>query len=409
MENEAKEKNRKQLPPGVSRRKDGRYQGRFTYKGKRYTLYDKDLKKLVKKISDMKYELEHGIQGDASNVIFDKWFQVWLNEYKKNIVKESTYISYEANYLHYVKPYIGNMKLEEIGTIDIQKLYNRLLELNLSVGTVELVNANLCNIFRQAVKSGLITKNPCSGVVIPREKKKEPRVLTMYEQTLFLQAIQGDFYETLYLLALFTGLRIGEVTGLTWDDIDFKNSFMVINRTLLYLKDPITKRYVFKFQTPKSSTSQRIIPLLDVLLNLLKEHQKKQFVLKKKMGEKWKPLKGFENLIFTTRFGTPVQEVYIVKKMDLITGRMNNLEYENAKREGRRPALMEKITPHTLRHSFATRAFEYGMTPKSVQEFLGHSNLNITMNLYTHVTLEKKFKEMNKMSGLFDDEEIFMV
>lgn len=114
-------------------------------------------------------------------------------------------------------------------------------------------------------------------------------------------------------------------------------------------------------------------------------------------GGQWTPVPGLENLVFTTRNGTPVQEVYIVKYLKRVTARLNEKEEKKAAKEGREPQIFEPITPHTLRHTFATRAFEYGMMPKTVQEILGHSNLSITMDLYTHVTNDTKIKEMKKI------------
>ena len=393
-------RNKKPLPKGISLRKDGRYQGRFTFNGKRYTYYSRDVKELQKKMADARYELEHGIYGSGLDITLNHWFDVWMKEYKLLTVKNSTILLYSLNYERYVKESIGNYLLKDIKTIHIQKIYNEMHRQGLSLGTIQIVNSVLNNLFSQAVKNDYLMKNPCMGAILPKGEKKEPRVLTFYEQTLFLAAISGDFYEPLYQIALCTGLRIGELSALTWEDINFEKKSLSVSRTLLYQKDYRTGEYGFRFQTPKSGSSKRIVPLIPDAVQILKKHQKAQKVYIMANLEEWNPVTAMDNLIFTTRHGTPIQEAHMVKRLAAVTGKMNRLEKEIAAKENRMPCIIENITPHTLRHSFATRAFENGLAPKTVQELLGHSNMNITMDLYTHVTYDTKKREMQKMSKI---------
>lgn len=389
---------KKPLPKGVSLRKDGRYQGRFTFNGKRYTYYSRDLKDVQKKMADARYELEHGIYGSGLDITLDHWFEIWMREYKLLTVKNSTILLYSLNYERYVKEYIGNYLLKDIKTIHIQKIYNEMHHQGLSLGTIQIVNSILNNLFSQAIKNDYLIKNPCLGAILPKTPKKERRVLTSHEQLVFLTAISSDFYEPLYQIALCTGLRIGELSALTWDDINFEEKTLSVSKTLLYQKDYYTGEYGFRCQEPKSNTSCRVLPLIPDAVQTLKRHQKSQYTYKLANHALWQPAKGLENLVFTTRNGTPVQESYVVKRLAAVTNKMNRLEACEAKKENRTPYTFETITPHTLRHSFATRAFENGLAPKTVQELLGHSNMNITMDLYTHVTHETKKQEMKKMA-----------
>lgn len=251
--------------------------------------------------------------------------------------------------------------------------------------------------FTQAVKNDLIMKNPCYGAVLPKAVKKERRVLTSEEQKLFMKEIAGDFYGPICMLALATGLRIGELMGLTWDDIDFEEHLLYVNRTLLYQKTYGEEENTYQIQIPKSENSRRVVLMIPDVEKLLKRHRKEQMEHILLYGENWQPVKGMENLVFTTRKGTPVQEVYIVKYLKRVTRRLNEREQILAAKERRELEIFESITPHTLRHTFATRAFEHGMMPKTVQEILGHFNLSITMDLYTHVTNDTKIKEMQKI------------
>ncbi|WP_310603763.1 tyrosine-type recombinase/integrase [Anaerosporobacter sp.] len=389
------------LPSGITMRKDGRYQGRFTCNGKRYTLYDKNLRTLKKRLADAKYEAEHGYYCTGGQVTLENWYQTWLEEYKSVVVKNSTILLYTTSYERYIANSLGNRRLKDIRTIHIQKLYNDLQKNGLSVGTIQIVHSVLFNIFKLALKNDILLKNPCIGAEIPREDKKEPRVLSAREQAIFLENICGNYYESLLKVALGTGLRIGELLGLTWEDIDFNTSTISITRTLLYMKNRQTGHYCFQVQTPKSHSSKRIVPLIPSLALLLKDHKKYQHVLRTARGPFWTPLPNMDNLVFTTKNGTPIQEVYIVKCLNTVTEKINRIEHQQALYENRDPIPFEKITPHTLRHSFATRAFENGLAPKTVQELLGHSNINLTMNLYTHVTQDIKVREMEKLYHLF--------
>lgn len=394
---------RRKLPSGICQRKDGRFQGRFTFNGKRYTIYDRDLDTLKKKLIEAQYELEHGVYGNATNLTMNQWFDIWLTEYKLAVVKNSTIMLYTSNYNRYIRYVIGGRSLRDIKTLHVQKLYMDMKKQGLSLGTIQIVNAILNNLFSQAIKNDILTKNPCVGAVLPKETKKEPRVMTRQEQKVFMEILKDNFYEAICLLALSTGLRIGELTALKWSDIDFKHHIIRVERTLLYQKDYHTGENTFRCQTPKSETSKRQIPMIKEVEQIIMEHREKQRLFILKRGSAWKPLKGMEDLVFTTRNGTPVQEVYLVKTLQKITEAMNKYETEKAKNTNRPPIVYKKITPHTLRHTFATRAFENGLAPKTVQEILGHAKLSITMDLYTHVTLETKKKEMRKLEGILLD------
>lgn len=129
----------------------------------------------------------------------------------------------------------------------------------------------------------------------------------------------------------------------------------------------------------------------------LRIHKLQQNTLKAELGDRYQPKEGFEELVFTSQFGSPLFETYINRNLARIVAEINKQEQALAKKEGREPVSFEKITPHALRHTFATRAFERGMKPKTVQEILGHSSLSMTMDLYTHVTEDVKVEEMKKL------------
>lgn len=393
----AKDKNGKQLPPGITLRSDGRYMGRFTHAGQRYTLYDDNVKHLRKAMDDMKYELEHGLRGKIDNVTLDKWVKIWLTEYKQNSVKDSTYVLYQNYYTWYISPQIGKIKVKDIKNVHIQKMINSMRDKDLSQNTMKKAYSIIYDIMNYALNNDMILKNPCTGVTIPKQQATKRRVMSVAEQEIFEKSIQGTTYEAIYKVALYTGMRIGEILGLTWEDIDFRNERIYVNRTLLCFQEAKGKPCVPKFQAPKTNAGSRVIPMVTEVTRALRMHRLHQNTLMAELGNHYQPKEGFENLVFTSQFGSPLFEPYINRNLSRIVSKINKQEQALAKKEGRDPVPFENVTPHALRHTFATRAFENGMKPKTVQEILGHNSLSMTMDLYTHVTENVKVEEMKKL------------
>lgn len=176
-------------------------------------------------------------------------------------------------------------------------------------------------------------------------------------------------------------------------DIDYSNKVIHIRKTLVYL--PTDEGMKFKMQTPKTRKSVRDIPLLENIEKILRRQyieQKKRIMM---MGDRWAPLEeeGLNNLIFTTEYGTPIDRNMITRTLHQIVNKMN-----------RSGISIEQFSPHAMRHSFATRCFERGIPAKVVQEVLGHSSLNMTMDLYTHVISDMKQSEMEKINCIFKAE-----
>lgn len=390
----------KSLPKGISKRADGRYQARFTFHGERRTLYDRDLKVLQKKLSDARYEMEHGIYMDGKNMTFDRFFQTWLSEIKANTVKENTISVYQEIYKVHINPQIGKMQVSTITKLVIQRLLNTMQKSGLSANTLAKTKAILYSVFKEAMENRMISYNPCENITIKRDKN-ERRVLSYEEQKKFLESISGSRYEPLCLLGLSTGLRIGELSGLRWSDINFDEKTLTVERTYIYLHDVEKHQMRDVFHSPKTKTSCRTIRLLDSILEMLKQHQINQAGEKARLGDAWQPIEDGEDLVFTTKNGKPVRGLNVAETLDHYVMRINELEEREAFKEGRDPVIFERITPHTLRHTFATRAFESGIPPKVVQQILGHSSLEMTMDLYTHVTEDVQSREIQKLSSFF--------
>ncbi|NSF08384.1 LysM peptidoglycan-binding domain-containing protein [Coprococcus comes] len=248
-------------------RKSGIYRGRFYYKGETYTKDNADLKKLVQEMEDLRYEVKHGIKGKGDNVTLNAWFDVWLNTHKKRSIKESTQVRYDDFYRRYIEKQIGKYRVTDFTPILIEHLLQNMADKDFSTKTIRDVYNILNAMFKYAVHNRIITFNPCAGVDIPKTKKKDIRVLTVEEQREVVEHAKGRMHENMILVALGTGLRSGELRGLTWEDINFQKREISINKTLVYIKDIETKsnavgyrelavngKYIRGFVTPKYSS-----------------------------------------------------------------------------------------------------------------------------------------------------------
>lgn len=388
------EEDKRILPRGITRCKDGRYQGRYTYEGHRYCIYSRNINELEEKLNDIRYEINHGIYAKQEQITLNTWYKTWITEYKALTVKKGTLESYQSMYDYYIRSVLGKKLIKDIRGEHIQKLLNSLCKEGYSKSTISLLHVLLKSLLEQAKKNELIKKNPVDMVTVPRiENKKQRRVLSIKEQEILLQELTGNELEILIRLGLATGMRIGELTGLEWCNIDFEKKEIKVSGTLKCSRESGE----FYKDTPKTEKSCRVIPILPRAEQLLKKQRLSQREQKLVKGKEWSPVKGLENLVFTRENGRPVAAQHIRQQMVHIAERINRKYYETGKIEEE----FKSFTPHTLRHTFATRALENGIPPKVVQEILGHSSITMTLDLYTHVLPKTKADEMKKMAALF--------
>ena len=403
----AVDKNGKPLPKGVSPRADGRYMGRFTYAGERYTLYDDDNPKRLKKaMDDMRYELEHGLYGSCKNITLDKWFDEYIKTYKEPILKESTVNHYRLYYRLYIQPDMGKKYIKDIKGIHVQKLYNELAKRGMKSNTIKKIANILHSTLKQAVRDDLLLKNPCEAADIPKTEQKERRVLTAKEQREFIDFVSDSAkwqrYYPLFIMAFGTGMRIGELLALRWNDLDFKEKSIRVNKTLQYIQVEGSRECKFIVQSPKTKQSIRTIPMLNNVAEVLKLHregQRKDIIM---LGGIWQKSdnKDLRNLVFTTDTGNPIDRNSINRTIKSIVSDINLKRAEQAGKDKRKAEIFPDFSAHTMRHSFATRCFEADIRPKVIQSFLGHSTLATTMDIYTHVTEENKKEEIEKIANV---------
>ena len=257
-------------------------------------------------------------------------------------------------------------------------------------------------LFHQAQMNGIVIINPVERAMLPKVEEKEKnarrRALTEQEQKIFLEcaARKKPFYADLFFVGFSTGMRIGEINALEWQDIDFYRMEIHINGTMIkvpgkeYYKGPV-----------KTTGSRRTVPMLPEIAKRLRKHKIEQAKLRMSLGDKWEPAKGLEHLVFTTMFGKPLMTLSVGRYIDSTVNAINREEERKALEEHRKPERMESFCPHSMRHTFATRALERGIPPKVVQGYLGHSSISVTMDIYTHVTSDLEHEEIKKMESQF--------
>ena len=221
----------------IRKRPDGRWEGRYstgfdpkTGKQIQKSVYGSSQKEVRQKISKITSEIDEGIYTDPCNMKLSTWLDIWHKEYTGN-VKPKTYSVYESHLRVHIKPYIGAVQLNKLSPHMIQQMYHQLMdERGLAPKSIKNVHGVLHRAMDQAIKLGYIRSNPSDAVILPRVEKPRLGIIEDDNMKAFLKEIKGDRYELVLFVTVFTGLRQGEVLGLTWDGVDFENSTLLINK-----------------------------------------------------------------------------------------------------------------------------------------------------------------------------------
>lgn len=349
-------------------------------------LYGSTVRELEEKIRDLKNELNNNITNNKE--FFGVFFKDWLYNTHMNNKKAATKERYDGIYRNYIdNSPIYYIKLKDLEPSDIQNYYNDLVSNGKSISVINNIHKLISPCIRYANISNRILKDFSKAIVLPKtsqnlSKSNDVIPFTLDEQLRFIEAIKSNDLEMLFITALDTGLRQGELFALTWNDIDLRNKIIYVNKTFKRVKNTDTGEYENIIQTPKTKKSIRAVPLPAHLIDKLKQYEIQQKELRIKVANLYED----NNLVFCNCFGRYLDSGNVLKKFKKI--------------------LKENDIPvrkfHDLRHTYATRLFELGEDPKTVQVLLGHSNISITLDTYTHVLDSLKDNAISKLNDLYN-------
>lgn len=370
----------------IRQRKDGRWEGRYTVgrdpgTGKQIqrSIYGDSQREVQKALQKALVSIEEGTFATPSKMTVTQWLSIWLNDYCIN-VKENTLVSYRTQVECNIVPFIGAIKLSALLPHHIQSMINKLSEKPLSAKSIKNVYGVLHKSLAQAVLNGYLTRNPCDGVQLPRVERKDISPLNETEIHAFLEACKGHRNENVFRVALFTGMREGELMGLTWDRIDFRAGTILIDRQLMHEKKA---GGAYKFAPTKTDAVRKITPA-PAVMRILQQIRAEQAENRLRAGSVWADTEGF---VFTDLLGKHLSGTTLAHE---------------AKRLG------EKIGKpgfrfHDLRHSYAVASIRAGDDMKTVSSNLGHATIAITMDVYASFTEDMARASSQRMEKYMRD------
>ena len=366
---------------------DGTWVGQITIgydpvtgKQKRRTFYGKTKAEVVKKMNEVLVDLERGTYIEPTNITLGNWIREWLDDRKPHLT-ESTYNVYEMLIRVHIEPVLGDVTLKNLQTRRIQKLLNEKFtngrvdgKGGLSSRTVKYIHQALNGCLSQAVKERIISFNPAEYCELPKQEVNDIRVFSHEELQRFLQIAEKESQHfPAFYLSISTGLRRGELLGLTWDDIDFENYSININKQLVR-----SKKDGLVFKSLKTKKSKRRIKVDNTAIAVLKNHKTKQSKTKLSLGEIYQD----NNLIFCTDIGMPLEPRNFNRHFYMLV----------------KKAKIPHTRLHDLRHLYATIAIESGVDLKIVSSILGHSSVRLTGDIYAHLTDKMQDEAVAKVS-----------
>lgn len=399
------DKNRITLRTGESQRSNGTYSYRWTSNdGRRHDIYANTLEELCEKEELAKIDQHDGIKTETRQITVNELFDMWCD--LKRGIKDNTLQNYKYMYNMFVRPSFGKLRVTAVKKSDVKRFYNKLADDRiLKVATIDTVHNILHQSFNMAVDDNIIRANPTENMLkelkkahnFTREKRK---ALTVDEQKLFINYLrtnqQYNHWYPVFAVMLGTGMRVGELVGLRWCDIDLEEGNINVNHTLVYYNKGDGNGCSFSINTPKTKAGERTIPMMDFV--------KEAFLLEKRNQEEMgitcrASIDCYTDFIFVNRFGDVQHQGTLNKAIRRIIRDCND-EVLLKSRE-KNPVLLPPFSCHSLRHTFTTRMCEEGVNVKVIQDILGHKDISTTLDIYTDVTKDLKKKEITSFERSF--------
>jgi integrase len=344
----------------ITRRRDGLYMARYTVQTptgpKRKTIYGKTRQNVSEKLNKALADRDGGLIFDVENLTVSEYLDRWLRDSAQGTVRASTYKSYGQQVRRYLKPSLGQMKLRKLSPMHVQGLCREMQDRGLSARTVQYAHAVLHRSLEQATRWGMVGRNVAEDVDLPQVKREEIRPLNRDQTRALLKAAEGHRLEALYIVAVHTGMRPGEMLALKWDDVDLDFGALQLNRAL---SDG-------EFTAPKTARSRRRIKLTTGSVKALRCHRKRQLEERMQRAGLWQD----QGLVFPSTVGTPLNHRNLVRSFKALL---------------KCAGLPPTVRLYDLRHTCATLLLTRNVHPKYVQELLGHASIVLTLDTYSHV------------------------
>ncbi len=367
----------KKRPSGdglIRKRSDGRWEGRIIVGQKQdgkfiyRSVFAKTQKELLPKLDELRSRYDGVELTEGSAVTLCDWLDKWMSEYKQGVLRASTYARYRSDIKNHITPHIGQKKLTQIRSSDIQKLYNALSDQGLASATVRGVHMILHTALACAVREGLLPKDPTEGTSPPKIQRKEKRVLSKSEIGIFMKQLESDiFWHDLFYTELLTGMRRGELCGIRWEDFDEQKGTLKVARSIEYVHGKLV------IGETKTDDGKRVIYLPESLKRMLAD----------------KKYNSISELVFPDMLdpSKPIRpdSAYHKLKSTLKAAGLPNIRF------------------HDLRHTFASHAANSGIAPKTLAEIVGHSKASFTLDTYAHVTTDMQRNASNIVTNYLTD------
>ena len=370
----------------IRQRPDGRWEARYTYKDelgqtKRGSVYALTQKECRQKLTAILTDIDRNTYTKPQRYTFAQWLDIWLDTYCRDL-KPMTLASYKSKIECRIKPAIGGSYLSALSNVQLQKFYNSLSEGDapLSAKTIQCYHGIIHKSLEQAVAAHVLPANPSEHIKLPKVKKPELKPLMDDNVGLFLEAIRGDKFERLFIVALFSGLRQSELVGLRWDDVDLTNGVLTVCRQIQKAHDKAG--YVSIDETKSGKTRQAAVA--PSIVRVLTEQKAQQDEWRTAAGSLWN---NENNLVFTDERGGHLKHRTIQNHFKAIVAGMG----------------CPNVRFHDLRHSYAVIALQSGDSVKSVQEQLGHYSAAFTLTTYAAVSDTMRRETQNIMEAAFKD------
>lgn len=377
----------KEIGKGIRQRPSGTYEARAQIKGIQINESNNDLEKLKTSFQKLKENARNGIYTQNRDITLNDWYEEWFNTFKAKSLTESSIHPMKNRYKTVFSQGSGLKKVSDILSIDLQVDINNARASGKSVKAIRDVVGQLNKCFESAKNNHIRDSNPCCDLVVCGKKDNriptQPRFLSPEEQRIFLHEVNDNWYKEMFYIMLLTGLRIGEIGGLKWKDVDIHGKHINIRQSL-------TCQYYYGLKTMKLSVlktpnSYRRIPFMGEAEKMFKAQKIKQDLLKKELGKRWRGKDDFSDLVFCSTLGSPVTRYIAQREINKIVEQINFKERIEAVQQNREMNVFEKLSPHAMRHTFCSNCFRCGMNPKAVQDLMGHRYYSTTIDIYTHM------------------------